>query len=192
APGKYKARITVKGQSSETDLEIISDPHVNATAAEWAAQQEFLKHAGDQFEELHQSVNKMRQVKKQIETYNESLKDNANAKDIVNIGKELIKKLEKWENNLIEPRSKNFQDVINFQNKLNAEFLQLRGVADTHDPRLTKGVQERAQDVQADWNKYKTQLRDIETKDIGGYNQMFRDKNVPALITEKKETVINN
>jgi hypothetical protein len=192
APGKYKARITHKGQSSETDLEIIADPKVTATAAEWAAQQEFLKQSGEQFEEIHKNVNKMRQVKKQIETYNESLKDNADAKEIVNTGKELIKKIEKWEGNLIEPRSKNFQDVINFPNKLNSEFLQLRGVADQHDPRLTKGVQDRARDVQADWGKYKQQMQILINSDISNYNKMFKDKNMPALITETKETIINN
>jgi photosystem II stability/assembly factor-like uncharacterized protein len=192
APGKYKARITHKGQSSETELEIISDPKVNATAAEWSAQQEFLKQAGEQFEELHKSVNKMRLVKKQIETYNESLKDNADAKEIVTTGKELIKKIEKWENNLIEPRSKNFQDVINFPNKLNSEFLQLRGVADTHDPRLTKGVQDRAHDVQTDWSRYKQQMQILINSDIGQYNKLFKDKNMPALITETKDAMINN
>ena len=134
----------------------------------------------------------MRQVKKQIETYNESLKDNADAKEIVNTGKELIKKIEKWESNLIEPRSKNFQDVINFPNKLNSEFLQLRGVADTHDPRLTKGVQDRAHDVQADWSKYKQQMQILINLDIGQYNKLFKDKNMPALITEPKDAVINN
>ena len=65
----------------------------------------------------------MRQVKKQIETFNESLKEQADAKEIINSGKELIKKIDQWESNLIEPRSKNFQDVINFPNKLNSEFL---------------------------------------------------------------------
>lgn len=192
APGKYKARITHKGQTSETELEIISDPKVTATAAEWAAQQEFLRQAEQGFEDLHKSVNKMRQVKKQIETYNESLKDNADAKDMVNTGKELIKKIEKWETNLIEPRTKNFQDAINFQNKLNAEFLQLRGVADTHDPRLTKGVQDRARDVNTDWGKYKQQMQIIINTDISNYNKLFKDKNMPALIAEPKETVINN
>jgi hypothetical protein len=178
APGKYKARITHSGVMSETELEIISDPKVTATSAEWAAQ--------------HKSVNKMRQVKKQIETYNESLKDNADAKEIINTGKELIKKIDKWEGNLIEPRSKNFQDVINFPNKLNSEFLQLRGVADTHDPRLTKGVQDRARDVQADWVKYKQQMQMLINTDIQQYNKLFKDKNMPALNTETKDTPINN
>ena len=192
APGKYKARVTHKGQTSETDLEIISDPKVAATTVEWAAQQEFLKQAGDQFEDVHKSVNKMRQVKKQIETYNESLKENTDAKEIVNTGKELIKKIEKWEGNLIEPRSKNFQDVINFPNKLNSEFLQLRNVADTHDPRLTKGVQDRAHDVQAEWGKYKQQLQILINTDVNHYNKLFKDKNMPALITDTKETILNN
>ncbi len=192
APGKYKARITHKGQTSETELEIISDPKVTATAAEWAAQQDFLNQSGQGFEEVQKSVNKMRQVKKQIETYNESLKDNADAKEIVNTGKELIKKIDKWETNLIEPRTKNFQDAINFQNRLNSEFLQLRNVADTHDPRLTKGVQDRARDVQADWSKYKQQMQLIINSDISNYNKLFKDKNMPAVITETKDAVINN
>jgi len=134
----------------------------------------------------------MRQVKKQIETYNESLKDNADAKDLVNTGKDLVNKIEKWESNLVEPRSKNFQDVINFPNKLNAEFLQLRSVADTHDPRLTKGVQDRGRDVQADWTRYKQQMSQLIQIDIGNYNKLFREKNMPALVAEPKEQEINN
>jgi photosystem II stability/assembly factor-like uncharacterized protein len=192
APGKYKARITAKGQSSETDLEIIADPKVTATAAEWAAQQEFQKKAGDGFDDLHKSVNKMRQVKKQIETLNESLKDQADSKELINTGKDLIKKIDQWESNLIEPRSTNFQDVINFPNKLNSEFLQLRSVTDTHDPRLTKGAQDRARDVEADWSKYKQQMNEIIQKDINHYNRMFKDKNMPAVITDTKEVILNN
>jgi photosystem II stability/assembly factor-like uncharacterized protein len=192
APGRYKARISFKGQSSETEFEIISDPHVTATAAEWAAQQEFLKQMSDQFEELHKSVNNLRLVKKQVDTYNEALKNNKDAKDFIELGKELNKKIEKWESNLVEPRSKNFQDVINFQNKLNSEFLQLRSVTDQHDPRLTKGAQDRARDVQNDWGKYKQQMLQIIQNDVNNYNKVFKEKNMPALMTEPKENVISN
>jgi hypothetical protein len=133
---------------------------------------------GDQFDDLQKSVNKMRQVKKQVETLNESLKDQPDSKELINSGKELIKKIDQWESNLIEPRSKNFQDVINFPNKLNAEYLQLRGVADTHDPRLTKGAQDRARDVEAEWTKYKQQMNELIQKDIKNYNQQFKEKNL--------------
>lgn len=192
APGRYKATFSYKGQQSSTDIEIINDPQVNATVAEWKAQQEFMQQAGEQFEEVHQAVNNLRQVKKQIETYNDVLKNKQEAKEVIDAGKELIKKIEKWESNLIEPRSKNFQDVINFPNKLNSEFLQLRSVADTHDPKLTKGVQDRAKDVQAEWAQHKQHMNELINKDVADYNKIFKDKNLPALIATPKEAVINN
>lgn len=192
APGKYKARLSAKGQVSEIELDLIADPHISATAAEWAMQQEFMKQAGEQFEEMHRAVNSLRQVKKQVDTYNESLKNVTEAKDFVNMGKELNKKIDKWESTIIEPRSKNFQDVINFPNKLNSEFLQIRGVADQHDPRLTKGVQDRAKDVQAEWAKYKFQMNQLIEKDIAEYNRVFKEKNMPALMPDKKESPINH
>ncbi len=37
-----------------------------------------------------------------------------------------MKSIVDWENNLIQPKQKTFQDVINFENKLNAEFNMLR------------------------------------------------------------------
>jgi hypothetical protein len=191
APGRYKARVSYKDQQSETEIEIVGDPKVNATTAEWNAQQEYLKQMSDQFEELHHSVTNMRQVKKQIETLNESFKSNAEAKDLVQQGKDLIKKIDQWESNLIEPRSKNFQDVINFPNRLNSEFLQLRSVADTHDPRLTKGALDRARDVQAEWAKYKQQMQQLIQNDISNYNKAFKEKNMPALMIGQKSATFN-
>ncbi len=192
APGKYRARITFKNEGSETEFEILADPNLKASSADWTMQQETLNQVERSLDELNKSINGMRKVKKQIETYNDVMKNNKDVKDIVDNGKELVKKIDKWEANLIEIRSKNFQDVINFQNKLNSEFFQLRMNLDAHDPRVTQGVLDRLRDVQADWQKHKQQMNDIVLKDVANYNKMFKDKNLPALMTETKEGVINN
>jgi hypothetical protein len=192
APGHYKARMTYKGETSETEFEILADPNLKATAADWTAQQELLNRAESYLNELNTSINSMRKVKKQIETYNDVMKNEKDMKDILDAGKELIKKIDKWESNLTETRSKNFQDVINFPNKLNAEFFQVRTTLDEHDPRVTQGVRDRLQDIQADWQKFKTQMDEIVKKDITQYNKQFREKNLPALMTEPKEITINN
>jgi hypothetical protein len=193
APGRYKARIKFKNESSETEFDLVADPNlVNVTAADWSAQQQVIQQAEDGLRDIHNSVNNMRKVKKQIEGYNELLKNDPNAKELINTGKEILKKLEKWEKELIEPRSKNFQDVINFENKLNSEFLQIKSTADTHDPRVTQGVRDRLGDIQIDWIKQKNFMNEVINKDISNYNKTFKDKNLPALITELKETVISN
>jgi photosystem II stability/assembly factor-like uncharacterized protein len=192
APGRYKARIKFKGEISETEFDLLGDPNLKVANEDWIGQQQIIQQAEEGLKEVHNSVNNMRKVKKQVEGYNELLKNDTNAKDIVNAGREILKKLEKWESNLIEPRSKNGQDVINFQNKLNSEFLQIRSVADAHDPRITQGAKERFADVQAEWAKHKRTMQEIVTKDITDYNKLFKDKNLPALITDIKEVVINN
>lgn len=192
APGHYKARMTYKGETSETEFEILADPNLKATAADWMAQQELLNRAEGYLNELNTSINNMRKVRKQVETYNDVMKNEKDMKDILDAGKELIKKIDKWESNLTETRSKNFQDVINFPNKLNAEFFQVRTTLDEHDPRVTQGVRDRLQDIQADWQKFKTQMDEIVKKDITQYNKQFKEKNLPALMTEPKEITINN
>ena len=192
APGKYKARVTARGETSETEFEILADPNLKVTSADWIAQQDVLNEVESNLGELNKSINNMRKVKKQVETYNEVMKSNPEVKDVVDKGKELVKKLDRWESNLIEIRSKNGQDIINFQNKLNSEFFQLRMSLDSHDPRVTQGVRDRLHDVETEWQKSKQQMNDIVQKDIGYYNKMFKDKNLPALMIETKDVVINN
>lgn len=193
APGRYKARVKFKNEISETEFELVPDPNLlNVTAADWATQQQTIQQAEDGLRDIHNSVNNMRKVKKQIEGYNDLLKNDPNGKELLNAGKEILKKLEKWEKELIEPRSKNFQDVINFENKLNSEFLQIKSTADTHDPRVTQGVRDRLGDIQVDWSKQKNIMNEVINKDISNYNKIFKEKNLPALITELKETVISN
>lgn len=186
APGKYKARITYKGASSETDFEIIPDPRIKATSADWSAQQQFLTNVESRIAEIHNAINAMRKVKKQVETYNEMLKSKEDAKEVVDAGKSLIKKMTDWESNLIETRQKNGQDVINWPSKLNTEYFQLLGVADVHEPALTQGVKDRHKDLESQWATYKQQMQDLINKDIASYNAMFKAKNIPAVVTESK------
>lgn len=185
-PGKYKAKLTYKGETSETEFEIIADPRIKATAADWNAQQKFLSEVEAAIEDIHSSIISMRKMKKQIEAYNEMLKGNDNAKDVIDAGNTLIKKMTDWESNVIETRQKNGQDVINWPSKLNAEFFQLMNVADSHEPALTKGALDRRKDIDQQWAQYKQALKDIIDKDVVAYNEMFRSKNIPAIVVDQK------
>jgi hypothetical protein len=76
----------------------------------------------------------------------------------------------------------NGQDVINWPSKLNAEFFNLRGLVDTHDPRVTEGIKTRLTDLEAQWQKYKKNLNEDLKKKIDEYNALFKNKNLPALV----------
>ena len=192
APGHYKARLKYKGEVSDTEFDLLGDPRVSVLPEDWKIQQQLLAQMDQAVKDMHTSIGNMRKVKKQIEGYGDALKSDPQAKEIVDKGKDIAKKIDAWEANLIETRSKNGQDVINFRNRLNAEFLQVRGAVDAQDPRVTQGVKDRLQDVQAEWDKSKKDLNTLINTDIKQYNQLFKDKNIPALKTPAEETVINN
>lgn len=191
APGKYKARLKYNGETSETEFEILSDPRLKVQVSDWQEQERYISQLEDGLREMHQSVNKMRKVKTQVESHQDLLKADPAAKELNKLGKELIKEITDWEGNIIEPRSKNGQDVINWPNKLNSEFMNVRSSLDTHDPRVTQGVKERAADLQSEWNALRRKLDQINSK-LEGYNSMYKEKNFPAVITDKKEDVLNN
>ena len=64
---------------------------------------------------IHEAVNEMRSAKSQLENYGKLLKDNEKAESLVEKGKDLINRITTWEQNLIQPKQKTFQDVINFK-----------------------------------------------------------------------------
>lgn len=183
-PGKYKARLTFKGETSEVEAQILKDPNLDVADADYVQQEKFLQQLEASIHSIHEAVNGLRAVKKQVTAYNELLKNKADAKEVVTAGKELIRKIDAWESNLIEPRQKSFQDVINWQSKLNAEYFNLRSVVDVHDPRVTQGARDRYQDLEKQWATYRDQMQNLLNKDIADYNKMFRDKSIPAIVLD--------
>ncbi len=136
--------------------------------------------------EIHASVNSTRKVKKQLEAHQELFASKAEWKEVATAGKALIKKLESWEENLVQTKQKNFQDVINFPSKLNTEYFNVRSVLDVHDPRVTQGAKDRFADLEKQWTVYKQEIQSLEDKEMKAYNDLFKQQNIPALIVEKK------
>jgi hypothetical protein len=182
APGKYKAVLKHKGVTREAICELVADPNLQVTANNWNEQQQFLADVAKQIETIHTAVNNLRLVKKQLEAQQEILPHTNDTKDVIDYGKKLIKKITEWENEIVETRQKNIQDVINYPGKLNAEFFALRGAADVHDPRITQGVKERYADLLAQWQKAEVKHKQIIAEDIPAYNQLYKSKNIDVLL----------
>lgn len=182
APGEYTLRLSLEGESSETTVTILSNPKIKATAQDFEQQQSMLATIESTVKEMHESVNKMRSAKSQLEHYANLLKDNKDADSLLKIGKGLMKRISTWEENLIQPKQKTFQDVINFNNKLNAQLLFLKGSLDAAYPKVTEGSKVRLQDLLKDWKVYQDERDAIIDSEMKAYNEMYRSLNIPALI----------
>lgn len=182
APGKYLARLSFKGNISETQVEILQDPKLSISKEIWSEQQMMLEKIEADITEMHLTVNTMRKARKQIAVLNESIKDSIRFKVLVDEGKTLMAAIEKWEKNIVEEKITNGQDVINWPSKLNAEFFNLHGLIDSHDPTVTQGTKNRFTDLENQWNEFKSKYsNDIKTA-IKVYNQHYQEAKVPAVL----------
>jgi len=183
APGNYKATIMYKDKTSETSVQVLQDPNLkNVTPADWLEQQEFMKKIEGGIADIHKSVNDLRTVKKQVTNLNELTKGNKQYEELHNAGKDLITKLENWEAKMVQTKQSNFQDVINFPSQLNAQYFELKGYVDQHDPKVSNSAKVRLTDIDKQWAEYKQYVKDNIGKDIEKYNQLFKASNMPAIM----------
>ena len=187
APGKYTLRMTLGDVISETEVTILPNPKVVSSPEDFIAQQKMLVSIENTVKEMHESVNQMRSAKTQLSHYAKLLKDSKNADALLEKGKELSKRINSWEENLIQAKQKTFQDVINFNNKLNAQLIQLKSYIDQANPKVTNGAKERFDDLMNDWKVYVNERNDIMDTEMKAYNDLFKALAIPALILEEKQ-----
>ena len=189
APNTFTIKLIADGEISTTEATIIADPRLKATKADYEAQQVILNKIEDDVKDIHNSVNRMRKVKSQIENITAILsiwtpteKDNKDMTALVDTGKAVLNKINAWENSLITTKQETFQDVINFYNRLNAELLDLKKRVDVHDPRPTTGAMSRFTDLSKQWAVQKGILDKLINVEVVKFNDMYRQKALPALI----------
>ncbi len=185
APGAYTLRLSLGEETVETTATILPNPAVPSTPGAFAEQQDMLVQIEKTLVEMHESVIQMRSAKTQLNKYADLLEGQETAEPLIEQGKELLKRINSWEENLIQAKQKTFQDVINFNNKLNAQLIALKGYIDQADPQVTDGAKDRLRDLLDDWQVYKEERDAIISTEMDAYNQLYKSLDIPALIIEK-------
>ena len=186
APNTYTIKLMADTEGSITEITIIPDPRLKATKADYDAQQSILNKIDDNVKAVHNSVIRMRKVKTQIESIMGILKDNKDQTALLDTAKAVLSKINAWENNLITVKQETFQDVINFNNRLNAELLDLKKRVDAHDPRPTAGTMARFTDLSKEWQTNKAVLDNLINVEVAKFNDMYKKAALPALIVPER------
>ncbi len=174
SPGAYGAIVKLGKQTKSVLFNILPDPRINATAADYEQQQKTLLGIEQGVKEIHQGVNRMRKAQKQINDLVDLIDDKPNLKAVADSGRAVAKRIKLWEEKVIQPRSQSNDDVINFENKLSADYIFLKGETDTNIPYVTAGQKERLSELNAIWQPLKTDMNALIQNDISRFNAQCR------------------
>jgi hypothetical protein len=170
-PGMYKAALHVDSSIYEQNFQVLSDPRIKATAADYEKQANLLQNIAADVNDIHVSVVRMRNLQKQLAGIIDRIENKEAYKSIVDLAGSMNAKIDEWEEKLIQTKSESNDDVINFVNKLTANYIFLRGELDTNTPHVTLGHVQRFKELNAEWLIYKAELNAILEKDIKNFNE---------------------
>jgi hypothetical protein len=181
-PGTYTLQLSLDSLKSVSEVTVMPNPNIAATPADYEQQQAMLGQIETALGNIHKAVNSMRSAKSQLEGYAALLKENKKAADLLEKGNSLIKRIDSWEQKLIQPQQKTFQDVINYNNQLNAELMNLKDYMDAADPAVTKGARQRLDDLMSEWTTFAREQDQIVNTEMAEYNKLYSELGLSAII----------
>lgn len=169
-PGEYLARITYQGKSAETTIRILPDPRIKATEVEYQDQHLMMMDIEKKINEMHDLVNIVRKMKKQIETLTEKTTGQSAYTSVNNKLNAIQSKLTDWEETIIPVKAQCYDDATNFENKFSGDYIFLKGEMDSNNPQVTKGQKEQLMMLNKRWEELKKQQESLfaEIKMING------------------------
>jgi len=93
----------------------------------------------------------------------------------------LLAELDAWDKDMVQRKSKAYDDVENFPNKFTAEYLFLIDATNSAIPRVNQPSKDRKAALDAQWNGLKTKATNFIETAIPAYNKKLWDAGIGAV-----------
>jgi hypothetical protein len=138
-PGTYQVRLTALGQTLTQTAEVRPRPDGPATAADLKAQFDLLAAIRDRLSENHETVLAVRDVRAQVKDVEERAVRLHKGEDLKKRAAALAEKLSALELELTNPDIKADEDDLNYEPKLDHDWVSLAGIVASADRKPTAG-----------------------------------------------------
>jgi cell division protein FtsB len=151
APGTYTFKLKSGIQTLTTKVNLLPHPQMTATPADYAAQEQLMKTICDEVTLIHKEVLQNRKIRNQLKETSSLLKDKPGADSISKKAGLLATDLQNWEDEIVQNKAKSNDDVINYVNKLTADYIFVKGEMDNNIPYVTDGQQHQFEVLHQKW-----------------------------------------
>jgi photosystem II stability/assembly factor-like uncharacterized protein len=174
APGSYTLTLKVDDIEQTVPFVLNADPRIKSTSEEYTKQDVLLKSIETDVADIHVAVVRMRNLSKQVQNLMDLVEGDKTKDALVKQGKSILEKVTKWEEQLIQSKSQSYDDVINFVNKLSANYIFVHGEAGGNVPYVTAGHQLRFNELHEEWMVYKTQMEGLLKTEVSAFNELCK------------------
>ncbi|MEQ8362293.1 MAG: glycosyl hydrolase [Cyclobacteriaceae bacterium] len=187
-PGKYKARLTVNGQVTEQEFEIVKDPRVTTTQQEFQDQFDFLSKVRDKVSDAHQGILDIRRIKTDLGYVKTKVDEKPENKNLLDAMKKFESDLTVIENNIHQTKNEARQDPLNFGVKLNNRLAFLMYEQGTGDFPPTQQAEEFRVEISRQIDDELNKLDALIDSNVSTINDMIKEKGIEMIMIKKEPT----
>lgn len=183
-PNAYTSSLQQGGKSSEVSFSILSNPLYSVTKEDYEETHDFRTKTEANITDMHLRVNALKKVQSQIFNILKELSEEEKYSKVKAEGKTIIEKLKSWDEDMVQRKSKAYDDVENFPNKFTAEYIFLIGENGSGLPKVTQASKDRLVELDKQWKVLKKISDELLNIDIPKYNKLLWDNGIGALKTK--------
>lgn len=181
SPGKYTITLTSGTQKANATVTILPDPLYKTTPEAYQEYHAFMTTTEETLNYMHNTVNSLLTVQQQLEQVIKELGSDSKTKSLKEKGEALLKKMKAWDEDMIQRKSKAYDDVENFPNKFTAEYIFLINQTESSIPKVNQPSKDRLKELTAEWKTLEGRAKELLEKEIPTYNSLLWENGIGAL-----------
>ena len=190
-PGTYTATLSVGDWSQSHEFEVMTDPRIDTTVEQMRQQFDFLQRVADDLKQVGEQLTRLRSARSQMQQVVERLKAVDTDADVVaeleSSAKETAGKLTALEEEMVQTKSRSFEDPLNYPGKLTAMLANVQAVANSGaDAPPTDGSVEFLGQLEAQMTDIFDRLQAILDQDVAAFNARVSGLDLPAVVVEQE------
>jgi photosystem II stability/assembly factor-like uncharacterized protein len=183
-PGKYKFDLRWGGRTVSTEAEILANPLYSTNASTYMEYHQTMLSMETELTAMHRMVNSLFEKQKQLESLLGSLPAGEKYSALKREGEALLKKMKAWDEDMVQRKSKAYDDVENFPNKFTANYLFLINATESDLPRVNQPSLDRMRELNAQWATLKARGIELLERDLPAFNKRSWDAGLGAIWKE--------
>ncbi len=179
-PGKYSITIKTGDQKLLAEAEILSNPLYPTDAAGYKEYDQMMTGMEKELATMHKMVNSMYEKRMQLESLLATMTD-VKYTLLIAEGATLVSKMKAWDEEMIQRKTKVYDDADNFPAKFTANYLFLINQTESEIPRVNQPSIDRMKELNTEWASRKKRGDEILEKDIPAFNKRLWDAGLGAI-----------
>ncbi|MGB0255883.1 MAG: VPS10 domain-containing protein [Flavobacteriaceae bacterium] len=179
-PGTYTIRLKQGAVVLETKAEIIPNPEISVSKADYQAYEEFMSAGEAAYTDMTRLTNKMYSTQQRLKQLLIKL-DQDGLKKLHQQGKDLLKAMSDWDAKMVQRLSKAYDDVENYVNGFTAHYITLINQVDSDIPKITVGARSRMKELNDEWAVLNKEAQAIQSDLIPAFNQACYEQGIGVL-----------